>query len=585
MRKLVVFAALITALGCSKKDAATGGDESSVNKPTSPPAPPVKVAPCTAADCVLAVDEAVQSKQTLELAKATVPAINPRPRHPVGAMAMDHLIARALLVQDARAHKLTETIDEAKQAVQQGNLVLLGLVVEGKRNYFTDNKFDQTKFDAVLEHLHVSSADAFMAEQRLEQLAYKASQRRGKAVKVTDKDLHDYYKRFYTTVSFGYVEYAAHDSLATAVPTPAQVAAYVKQHDKQVHAKYEQNQRRYRGVSKQVHMRHIFIKRRKPGSKGTADPGYAIAEAARAKLAAGAKFPALAAKVSEDPRTRPRGGDAGWRSREHLGYGVALVNAVKSLALNTLSPVVSTPSGFHIVRFEGERSGDLSYAQVRDEIAAKLANHDLAVEHAAKLAAAAKAKLAAGAKPDALFNEHYEGGGLPKLPVESIQKLAASGKIDAGMVKRLMAARKPRPKLKFDAKGKRLPEVFQAGPFRRDKFIPGLAGGKAMVEFLFDKAPVNEWVVKTEGDDSYLLRVTRRTKPDWKRFETDKGELRKFLQRTRGSEAVDKWIYDTCVERRTAKRIRVNPTYAKVKNAKGESEAYKPCITLKPEPH
>lgn len=582
MQRVVVCVALVAALGCSKSD---GSAEKQGDKPGPKPAPTVEVAECTGADCVLAVDDQVQKMASLHLAKNSVQVVRRHRHHPVEALAMDHLIARALLLQDAKKHGLTMTMDEANKAVSQGKLILLGLLVDGKNNYFRDGVFDVKLLQAIVkQHLKMPSLNTFMAEQRLEQLAYKASQRRADAVEVSAKDVRDYYKRFHTTATLELVKYPAHEFLATAVPTPAQVAAYIKQHEDKVRARFEQNRQRYRGVSKQVRMRHIFVKRRKPGSKGTADPGYGVAKAIHAKLQSGTDFATLAKTTSEDVRTRPRGGDAGWRNRDHLGYGVELVKAVADLPLNNVSPVISTPRGFHIVRFEGERSGDLSYEQVRDEIAAKLANHELAIEHATARAEAARAKLAAGTKPEELFNEHREGG-VPKLPIAQIKQLAAQGKIDAAMLKKLMAAHKPRPKPKFDARGKRLPELLSVGPFRRDKFIPGLPGGRTAVELVFDKAALGQWTVTTVGADAYLLRVTKRTAPDWNKFESDKAELEKFLKRTRGAEAVDAWVVETCKKRRDAKRIRVNKLYAKLRNAKGKMEPYVPCVTLKPDRH
>ncbi len=76
----------------------------------------------------------------------------------------------------------------------------------------------------------------------------------------------------------------------------------------------------------------------------------AEARTVQSRLAAGAKFTALAQSLSIDDSTRPDGGDLGWFTR---GAGAVLwpevEDAAFALAPGEISPIVQSPIGFHLV--------------------------------------------------------------------------------------------------------------------------------------------------------------------------------------------------------------------------------------------
>ncbi len=91
------------------------------------------------------------------------------------------------------------------------------------------------------------------------------------------------------------------------------------------------------------------------------------AEALRARVAGGEDFAAVAREASEDPGSAPRGGDLG---RVYRGQAAPEFEAaVFTLTPGTLSNVVETPYGFHVIKVtEKKPAGKLALADVRERI-------------------------------------------------------------------------------------------------------------------------------------------------------------------------------------------------------------------------
>jgi SurA N-terminal domain/PPIC-type PPIASE domain len=139
------------------------------------------------------------------------------------------------------------------------------------------------------------------------------------------------------------------------------------------------------------------------------DVAKAKLETVRAQIAAGKlTFPdaekQLAADASDDaPATN---GDRGWRSAENPELDDKAVNdAVKTLKPGEMTPVITTEAGVYLVIATDKREGDLSFDQVKNEIAADLAKTVWAKEAAKRDALDALAKATTSGKTlDQLFD-------------------------------------------------------------------------------------------------------------------------------------------------------------------------------------
>lgn len=82
----------------------------------------------------------------------------------------------------------------------------------------------------------------------------------------------------------------------------------------------------------------------------------------RAKLEAGADFDSMARAVSQDQASAQRGGDLGWVRRDSMV--VEFDRMLFALNVGPISPVVQTVFGFHVIRVDRVRPGEVRARQI-----------------------------------------------------------------------------------------------------------------------------------------------------------------------------------------------------------------------------
>jgi hypothetical protein len=117
------------------------------------------------------------------------------------------------------------------------------------------------------------------------------------------------------------------------------------------------NEARY-GQGEVLAARHILFRTRPEMSPAQKDSVRRRAEATRARLTSG-NFAQIASQTSDDPGTKPQGGNLGLFPRGQMVK--EFEQAVLGLQPGQISPVVETPFGYHIIR-------RTPYAEVRGEI-------------------------------------------------------------------------------------------------------------------------------------------------------------------------------------------------------------------------
>lgn len=110
--------------------------------------------------------------------------------------------------------------------------------------------------------------------------------------------------------------------------------------------------------SKQVRVRHILIPAAEPDAKTKADR-------IRLQLLQGGDFATLARTNSADKGSAVNGGDLGWSDSKR--YVPAFSKASETLALNTVSPLVQTEFGYHIIEVLGRREEDATKAALQTQ--------------------------------------------------------------------------------------------------------------------------------------------------------------------------------------------------------------------------
>ena len=116
------------------------------------------------------------------------------------------------------------------------------------------------------------------------------------------------------------------------------------------------------------HVFHLFLSRHDPKRPDRSAEIQALHE----KLTLGkASFADLAAKHSEDSRSKDRGGDLGWISATRMPAD--LMQALERTPVGALSQPIETKLGWHLVRVSARYKSRLpQFAEVREEIIAML---------------------------------------------------------------------------------------------------------------------------------------------------------------------------------------------------------------------
>jgi peptidyl-prolyl cis-trans isomerase SurA len=116
----------------------------------------------------------------------------------------------------------------------------------------------------------------------------------------------------------------------------------------------------------------------------------AEAERIREMAMEGEDFGELARRFSQDPGSREAGGDLGWFRRGDMTQ--TFEDAAFRLALNEISPPVESPFGYHIIKLDRRRSGEIRASHILIPMEPSAAD----VDHAARMAQEVKESLEAG---------------------------------------------------------------------------------------------------------------------------------------------------------------------------------------------
>lgn len=169
-------------------------------------------------------------------------------------------------------------------------------------------------------------------------------------------------------------------------PSEAAVQALLAEQSDRLQKAYDQRRAEF-DRPEEVRARHILI-RRGDGEEAAA-AGRETLEKARGRFEAGESFADLAAELSDDPGSKEKGGDLGFFPRGRMVQ--AFEDVAFQLAPGTLSEVVESSSGHHLILVEEKRPAQLTpFEEAREQIA-----HDLALNEATEAAGRERAEAMA----------------------------------------------------------------------------------------------------------------------------------------------------------------------------------------------
>lgn len=390
-------------------------------------------------------------------------------------VALETIIRRELLAQEAESRGMRVDSDLIQDQIKQGWFFLGGQRVQIP-GIFDENHFWNIKaFKSWYASMNVSR-NSYVGEQARGLMASMMAEILKDSVQVSRDEALQHYLFENNTVQYDVVAFKPETYRAAMKLTDADIERFVSTHGPEIEARYKTDERTYKAVKPQLQLRQIFIatlEETPPPAPAGAGAGSAAVppeagsaagsgagsgsaavapakpadakpveakkdtakkdekkigmpveaakkklEDARAAIAAGKqKFADAAKALNTDEAMKNSGGDLGWRTADNAMLGdKAISDAIKTLKPGEMTPVVATDRGVYLVIAEAKREGDLTFDQVKHEIAKELAK-DVWSKEAAKRAAIAaldKARSGTGMNLEQLYEKE------PSAPSQGI---------------------------------------------------------------------------------------------------------------------------------------------------------------------
>jgi parvulin-like peptidyl-prolyl isomerase len=381
--------------------------------------------------------------------------------------ALDLLVRRELLAAEAEELGLYATQQMIEDEFKQGYFFSGGERVRFDQMFFesTDSGsrfWSWTRFKSQVQAMDVSM-NAFYDDQKRNLQATLMGELMASSAQVSRDEALTSYLFDHNTVTYDVVAFAPESYRGAMLLTDADAERFLAAHEDQVKARYKEKEREYVDRKPELKLREIFIAKAEPeakpedkkaddakkaddkkaddakkadakkadDAKKAADAvkpaGMPVAEA-KAKLeavreAVGAgkqKFADAARQLNTEPLLKANSGGVGWKSIENAGLGEkAVSDAVKTLKPGEMTPVITTDRGAYLVMAEERREKNLTYDQVKHELAAELAR-DVWSKEAAKRAAIKALEDARASKKN--LADLYIRELKPGMNLEELQK-------------------------------------------------------------------------------------------------------------------------------------------------------------------
>lgn len=248
------------------------------------------------------------------------------------------------------------------------------LTIESIRD--DDGHFSLTRMQRFVNNGLRRSTDEFTHWQEREALAERMRATVLAEVAVSEREVRDEYVRQTDRATIRYAAFRREFYESSAPPSDDELTAWMASHGEELDAEYERQSFRYRDLPEQVRVRHILISAPEDAAEETRAEARTRAEAIRQRLLAGEDFATVAREVSEDPGSRDNGGLYDWSERGR--YVPPFEEACFTQEIGAVGELVETTYGYHIIRVEGRREGDVPEDEARREVAAGLYSADRA---------------------------------------------------------------------------------------------------------------------------------------------------------------------------------------------------------------
>jgi peptidyl-prolyl cis-trans isomerase D len=324
------------------------------------------------------------------------------------------LVERSLLARQAREVGFSASPDDVMHKVAEDGLIHTSMSVNagpylppsGARRYdFKDSKgkFNKDNLKKFIQYRLRRSIEEFANEQADETLAQNMRDLVTSQVAISKGEVWETFAREKDTVTLKYARFSPVFYAQQLTPSEAELSAFMSANQADVDAEYEREKHRYTGLEKQVRARHILIKVEESASAEAKAEAHKKAEQLLARAKKGEDFATLARQNSEDSGSAKKGGDLGFNPKGRMVK--PFDDAQFALKPGEVSDIVTSNFGYHIIKVEGVREGDVPLAEAKRELAEKLYLDRHAADLAKSAADAALAGLKAGKSADELNGE------------------------------------------------------------------------------------------------------------------------------------------------------------------------------------
>ncbi|MCB9621088.1 MAG: peptidylprolyl isomerase, partial [Sandaracinus sp.] len=446
---------------------------------------------------------------------------------------LDGLIERTLLAQEARRLGYSVTEEDVMRNLAEDGKMRVSLGVDapypgGELDVSAqvrdrDDNFDLERARNFIQHDLRRSVGEFTQAQIEEALADRMRQTVLAGVEVSETEVWDSYVRERDRARIEYVRFAPGFYREQLDPTAADLDAWIAAHPEEINREYEQNRHRYTGLEPQVRARHVLIKAAADASDDEKAAARRRAEDVLRRARAGEDFAQLATTLSEDTGSARRGGDLGYNPRGRM-VG-PFDEAQFALEVGGVSDIVETRFGFHVIKVEGKREGDVPETEAKRELADRLYREDRAQSLAREAAVAALEALRSGKTADemnAWLRALERGEEAPAAPAEG--EAPAEEEEDDPLAPRMQESRS------FGRTDNPIQGPFDSGPLVRDVF------GRTM-EDAIPGEPIQL------GNDFVIYRLVERSEASREEYTDEvRQRLRDGLLRAKREEALRLYV-------------------------------------------
>jgi peptidyl-prolyl cis-trans isomerase D len=303
-------------------------------------------------------------------------------------MAMDQLVEREILIQEAGRLGIALTDEELEKAIK------------AVPSFQVDGRFDHELYRRAVSAAYGTPA-RFEERMRRDLLAQKVLAVLRGAAGVSEEEVREAYDAENDRAALEFVRFPVSALKEVTRATPEQVKAFQAREADRIAKFYKDNPDRF-DRKKRVRARHVLVRVDEKAPPEADAAARKKVEEALARARKGEDFAAVASELSEDPGSKDKGGDLGW-------FGAGLMakpfeDAAFATPKGGLAGPVRTRFGWHAIQVTDVQEPELvSLEKATPEIARELLEGDLALAAARKRAAEALAQARKGRSLAELF--------------------------------------------------------------------------------------------------------------------------------------------------------------------------------------